>query len=76
MLAVETGNVPEPPEDRDILVEYVEGGEDEEATYEEAWQIVNDKTLRGWKLRGMQEDPAGDGVRLLWDASDGRRRRG
>ena len=75
-MAVETRNVPEPPEDAGILVEYVEGGEDEEATYEEAWQIVNDKTLRGWKLRGMEKDSAGDGVHLLWEPSDGRRRRG
>jgi hypothetical protein len=52
----------------------VEGGEDEEATYEEAWQIVNERTLEGWKLRGMEK--AGDGVELLWDASDGRHRQG
>ena len=75
-MAIETGNVPERPEDAGILAEYVEGGEDEEATYEEAWQIVNDKTLLGWRLQGMEKDPAGDGVRLLWEASDGRRRRG
>ena len=76
VLAIESGNVPEPLEDAGILVEYVEGGEDKEAAYEEAWQVVNDKTLRGWKLRGMEEDPVGDGVKLLWDASHGRRRQG
>jgi hypothetical protein len=54
----------------------VEGGEDEEATYEEAWQIVNERALEGWKLRGMEKAPAGDGVELPWDASDGRRRQG
>ena len=75
-MAIENGNVPDPSEDEGILVEHVEGGEDEDATYEEAWQVVNEKTLRGWRLRGMKEDPAGDGVRLLWEASDGRRRQG
>jgi hypothetical protein len=75
-LAVESGNVPEPQEEASIFVEHVEGGEDEEATYEEAWQVVNEKTLRGWKLRGMKKAPAGDGVELLWDASDGRPRQG
>jgi hypothetical protein len=52
----------------------VEGGEDEEATYEEAWQLVNERALEGWKLRGMEK--AGDGVELPWDATDGRRRQG
>lgn len=75
-MANETKNVPEPQEDASIFVEYVEGRETEEATYEEAWQVVNDKTLRGWKLQGMEKNPAGDGVELLWDASDGRRRQG
>lgn len=75
-MAVETKNVPEPPEDVSIFVEYVGGCESEEATYEEAWQIVNERTLEGWKLRGMEKAPAGDGVDLLWDASDGRRRQG
>ena len=69
---VEPTNAPEPPEDADNVVEYV-GGEDKEETYDEAWQVVNEKTLRGWTLRGMEEDPAGDGVKLTWDASGGRR---
>ena len=75
-MAVESGNVPEPQEEASIFVEHVEGGKDEEATYEEAWQVVNAKTLEGWKLRGMKEAPAGDGVELLWDAFDSRRRQG
>jgi hypothetical protein len=75
-LAAETGNVPEPPEDASTFIEYVEGRETEEATYEEVRQIVNERVLEGWKLWGMVKAPAGDGVELLWDASDGRRRRG
>lgn len=75
-LAIESGNVPEPQEDASIVVEHVEGCETEEATYEEAWQIVNERALQGWKLRGMEKAPAGDGVELLWDASDGRRLQG
>jgi hypothetical protein len=75
-LAVDSGNLHVLDEDARILWRFLEGDEDKEATYEEAWQVVNDKTLRGWKLRGMEEDPAGDGVKLLWDASDGRRRQG
>jgi hypothetical protein len=74
VLAIGTENVPEPPEDAGIFVEHVEGRETEEATHEEAWQVVNERTLEGWKLRGMEK--AGDGVELLWDASDGRRRQG
>ncbi len=73
-LAIEPGNVPEPQEDANIVVEHVEGGEDEEAAYEEAWQIVNEKTLRGWKLRDMKQAPGG--VELLWEASDGRHPQG
>ena len=68
---VEPRNTPEPPEDADTVVEYVGGGEGEEETYEEAWQVVNEKTLRGWRLQGMEEDPAGDGVKLTWDAPGG-----
>ena len=75
-MAIETKNVPELPEDASIFVEPVEGRETEEATYEEAWQIVNERTLEGWKLRGMEKATAGDGVELLWGASDGRRRQG
>ena len=75
-MAVESGNVPEPPEDASIFVEYVERRETEEATYEEAWQIVNERILEGWNLRGMEKPPAGDGVELLWDSSDCRRRQG
>lgn len=74
-MAAENGSVPGPPEDGGIFVERVEGGEDEEATYEEAWQVVNERTLRGWKLRGMEADPDG-GVELAWEAPDGRRRQG
>ena len=69
-MAVESGNVPEPQEEASIFVEHVEGGKDEEATYEEAWQVVNAKTLEGWKLRGMEK--AGDDVELLWDAPEHR----
>ena len=75
-MAIETKNVPEPPEDASIFAEYVEGRETEEATYEEAWHIVNERTLQGWKLRGMEMATAGDYVKLMWDASDGRRRQG
>jgi hypothetical protein len=64
------------PGDASTFVEHVEGGGDEEATYKETWQIVNEKTLEGRKLRGMEKAPAGDGVELPWDASDGRRRQG
>jgi hypothetical protein len=71
VLAIETESVPEPPEDASIFVEYMEGRETEEATYEEAWQVVNEKSLRGWKLRGMRKVPVCDGVELLWDTSDG-----
>ena len=74
VLTIETKNVPELPEDASIFVEHVEGRETEEATYEEAWQIVNERILEGWKLRGIEK--AGYGVELLWDASDGRRRQG
>ena len=74
-MAVESGNVLEPREDASILIEHVEGGEDEEANYEEAWQLVNEKTLRGWNLRDMKGAPGG-GVELLWEAPDGRRRQG
>jgi hypothetical protein len=54
----------------------VEGRETEEATYEEAWHIANERALEGRKPRGMVKAPAGDGVELPWDASDGRRRQG
>ncbi len=64
-------NVPEPSEDGSIFVEHVEG-----RVTEEAWQIVNERVLQGWKLRGMEKAIAGDGVELLWGASDGRRRQG
>lgn len=74
-MAVENGNVPEPSEDRGFFVEHVEEGEDEEATYEEAWQVVNERTLRGWKLRGMEAD-LDSGVKLVWEASDDRCRQG
>jgi hypothetical protein len=76
VLAIETKSVPEPPEDVSIFVEYVEGRETEEATYEEVWHIANERALEGWKLWGMVKAPAGDGVELPWDASDGRRRQG
>ena len=61
-MASETKNVPDPPEDAGILVEHEEGRETEEATYVEAWQVVNDRALQGWKLWGMRKSPAGDGV--------------
>jgi len=54
----------------------VEGGEDKEITYDEAWQVVNEKTLEGWKLQGMEEDPSGDSVKLTWDAPGGQRGQG
>lgn len=73
-MAVESADLSGTPEDAGIFVEYVEGGENEEETYEEAWQLVNEKTLQGWKLRGMKKDPTGDGVELMWDAPGGRRR--
>jgi hypothetical protein len=56
-LAAETGNVPEPPEDASTFIEYVEGRETEEATYEEVRQIVNERVLEGWKLWGMVKAP-------------------
>jgi hypothetical protein len=75
-LAVESGNVSEPQGTRAPSSSTWRGGGDEEATYKETWQIVNEKTLEGRKLRGMEKAPAGDGVELPWDASDGRRRQG
>ena len=76
VLSIENQHVPESSKDASIFVEYVVGTEDQEATYEEAWQVVNEKTLRGWKLRGMEKAPVGDGVELIWEASDDRRRQG
>ena len=73
-MAIEIKNASEPPEDAGSCVEHVEGGGDEEAIYEEVWQVVNERTLEGWKLRGTEK--VGDGVELLWDASDGRHRQG
>ena len=71
-MAVEPGNVREPSENAGIFVEHLEWGKDEEETYEEAWQIVNERALRGWKLRSMKDAPAGGGVELTWYASDHR----
>ena len=76
VLAIETKNLPEPLEDASIFAEHVEGRETEEASYEEAWQIANERALEGWKPRGMEKATAGDGVELPWVATDGRRRQG
>lgn len=50
------------------------GGKDEKEDYEEAWQIVNEKTLQGWKLQSMEKAPADDDVKLTWETSGDRRR--
>jgi hypothetical protein len=71
-LAAETGDVRESSEEAGIFVEHLEWGKDEEETYDEAWQIVNQRTLRGWKLRSMKEAPAGGGVELAWYVPDRR----
>lgn len=72
VLAVESGDLRRSSENAGIFVEHVEWGKDEEEAYEEAWQIVNERALRGWKLRGMKEAPAGGGVELTWYAPDHR----
>ena len=69
-MAVEPGDLRESSENAGIFVQHVEWGKDEEETYDEAWQIVNQRTLEGWKLRGMEK--AGDDVELLWDAPEHR----